>query len=192
MIPGATAIVWILGLFTKLLKKLWVPLVLFVSIIPGILGTYSYLRGEGVEWFLAVPASLGIEFGGQIPTLLNSAQYLTDPTVPVLPLIVAAFLGFLDVYWAWYLWKLFFRYNEENVSQSTVILFFTGALVAGLLFTLAVDLYVLPAENLRVSGLTYFLENPGQAVDPVTQFMGERAAEDSALNHTVNNTNMTS
>jgi len=192
MIPGATAIVWILGLFTKLLKKLWVPLVLFISIIPGILGTYSYLRGEGVEWFLAVPASLGIEFGGQIPTLVNSAQYLTDPTVPVLPLIVAAFLGFLDVYWAWYLWKLFFRYNEENVSQSTVILFFTGALVAGLLFTLAVDLYVLPAENLRVSGLTYFLENPGQAVDPVTQFVGERAAEDSLLNESVNNTNMTS
>ena len=182
------AISWVLGNLLWLVKKLWVPLVLFVSIIPGILGTYSYLRGEGVEWFLAVPASFGIEFGGQIPTLLNSAQYLTDPTVPVLPLILAAFLGFLDLYWAWYLFRGFFRLNEENVSKSTVIFLFASALGFCLLFTLAVDLYVLPAENLRVSGLTYFLENPGQAVDPVTQFMGERAAEDSALNQTVNNT----
>lgn len=189
MILGA--VIWVLGAFLKLVKKLWVPLVLFVSIIPGILGTYSYLRGEGVEWFLAVPASLGIEFGGQIPTLLNSAQYLTDPTVPVLPLMMAAFLGFLDLYWAWYLFRGFFRLNEENVSKSTVIFLFVIGLAVCLVLTLAVDLYVLPAENLRVSGLTYFLENPGQAVDPVTQFMGERAAEDSALNHTINNTNVT-
>lgn len=171
-----------------LLKKLWVPLVFFGSIVPGILGTYSYLQEESVEWFIAIPASIGIEFGGQIPTMLNTFQYLNDPTAALLPLFVGIGLGFLDVYWAWYLWKGFFSVTEENVSRSTVYLLGLGFFALCIAFAFTVDLYILPAENLRVSGLTYFLENPEQALDPVSQFVGERAAEDSALNQSVNNT----
>jgi hypothetical protein len=173
-----------------LLKKLWVPLVFFGSIVPGVLGTYSYLQEESVEWFIAIPASIGIEFGGQIPTMLNTVQYLNDPTAALLPLFVGVGLGVLDVYWAWYLWKGFFSVTEENVSRSTVYLLGIGFFALCIAFAFTVDLYILPAENLRVSGLTYFLENPGQAAEPLSQFVGERAAEDSALNQT-NSTNLT-
>jgi hypothetical protein len=178
----------VLALF--MLKKLWVPLVFFGSIVPGILGTYSYLQRESVEWFIAIPASIGIEFGGQIPTMLNTFQYLNEPTAALLPLIVGVGLGVLDVYWAWYLWKGFFTVTEENVSRSTVYLLGIGFFALCIAFAFTVDLYILPAENLRVSGLTYFLENPGQAAEPLSQFVGERAAEDSALNQT-NSTNLT-
>ena len=171
-----------------LLRKLWIPLIFFGSIVPGILGTYSYLQGESVEWFLAAPASLGIEFGGQVPTLLNSFQYLNDPSAPILPLIVAALLGVLDLYWAWYLWSRAVTFVDSDISPLLVYGIFIGGFVFCLVFALAVDMYVLPAENLRVSGLTYFLENPGQAVDPLSQFVSEKAAEDSVLNQSINNT----
>jgi hypothetical protein len=174
-----------------MLKKLWIPLVFFGSIVPGILGTYSYLQEESVEWFIAIPASIGIEFGGQIPTILNTFQYLNDPTAALLPLIIGVGLGVLDVYWAWYLWKGFFNLTEENVSRSTIYLLGAGFFAMCFAFALTVDLYILPAENLRVSGLTYFLENPSQAAEPLSQFLGERAAEDSALNQSTNSTNIT-
>lgn len=173
-----------------MLSKLWVPMVFFGSIVPGILGTYSYLRRESVEWFIAVPASLGIEFGGQLPTVLNTFQYLNDPTAGLLPLFTGVAFGFLDLYWAWYLWKGFFKLTEENVSRSTIYLLGAGFFAMCFAFALTVDLYILQAENLRVSGLTYFIENPQQAVDPLSQFVSEKAAEDSALNQT-NNTNFT-
>lgn len=174
------------------LKKLWVPLVFFFSIVPGILGTYSYLRGEEVAWFFAAPATLGIEFGGKIPMLVNSLEYLTDPTSPLLPFVIGSVLGVLNLYWAWYLYS--FVIKKVDPDFSPIILYGTFALffLTWISFALVVDMHVLPDQDLQVSGLTYFLENPGQAVDPVTQFVGERAAEDSVLNQTVNNTNMTS
>lgn len=171
------------------LKKLWVPLVFFGSIVPGILGTYSYLRAEDVAWFFAAPATLGIEFGGKIPMLVNSLEYLNDPTSPLLPFLVGSLLGVLNLYWAWYLYS--FVIKKVDPDFSPIILYGTFAVffLTWISFALVVDIHVLPDQDLQVSGLTYFLENPGQAVDPVTQFMGERAAEDSTLNQTlVNNT----
>jgi hypothetical protein len=171
-----------------MLRKLWVPLVFFGSIVPGILGTYSYLRGESVEWFIAVPASFGIEFGGQLPTVLNTFQYLSDPTAGLLPLIAGVGSGVLDLYWAWYLWKKYFDLTEAEISTSKIIALFIGIFALCLAFAFTVDMYILPSENLRVSGLTYFIENPQQVVDPLSQLVSEKAAEDSVLNQTVNNT----
>ena len=184
------AIVWGLGKLLSLLKWLWVPLVFFGSIVPGIMGTYSYLRGADVAWFFAAPATLGIEFGGKIPMLVNSIEYLNDPASPLLPFLIGSLLGVLNLYWAWYLYS--FLIKKVDPDFSPIILYGTFAVffLTWISFALVVDIHVLPDQDLQVSGLTYFLENPGQVLDPVGQFVGERAAEDSALNQT-NSTNLT-
>lgn len=176
--------------FSYLLLKrtgLWVLLIAMVVILPQLLGTYTYLRAHGVAWYFAIPSSFGVEMGGAMFTAWNNLNALaaSGAEFSAIALTIGIATSITGILWYWYFWfkanKLFAR------TMSTVPILLLGAIVFSLMIviTMMVDMYVLPEQTLRVSGMTFFLEHPQAASEPLSALFS--GAEYTPPNSTIVN-----
>lgn len=174
-----------------LLKRtgLWIVLVMLVSIIPQLLGSYTYLRSQGLEWYYALVSAFGVEMGGAMFTMWNNFNGILAGGVEfsTIALVIGMGTSITTMLWMIYLW---FKANRLMVkTMPTLPIIIIGMLVFGLMLinTLMIDQYVLTDQSLRVSGMTIFLEHPQESIKPLTE--GNYTAPNSTLyNQTANQT----
>ncbi|MFU1780278.1 hypothetical protein ACM16X_02730 [Haloarcula japonica] len=157
--------------FLKGLRKLglysW--LIFFLSVVPGVVGSYQFLISEGVEWYFAVPASVGIEFGGILFNVINAFYQLEGAGILAAAIIVGGILSSLaNFLWGVVIWyKVNKAIEGQNLSALYIGLIGSLFLFLCVVFTLVIDQYVLADGVRRLSGMTYVLSSPGEALAPV-------------------------
>ncbi|MCU4754507.1 hypothetical protein OB919_21480 [Halobacteria archaeon AArc-curdl1] len=182
----------ILGLALLWKTKLWLVVVLVVGLLPEILGSYNFLTGEGVEWYFALPSAIGLQFGGAILDLITGLEGLaTGSDHHEALLLIGMLLSLTSILWYIYFWHLANRF-AEGANLSTLWIVGMGALffLLCIVIALLVDQHVLADETIRYSGITYFIDDPGGALEPIGQWFGEAAEPPEGVNETdpINNT----
>lgn len=166
--------------------------ILFVLfVLPEFLGTYGYLVANGVDWYLAIPSAIGVEAGGSLFTIANNIVTMAEGAGPFsyLTLAVGTVNSFTSFLWYAYVWYRFLAFLQ-SMSPITKITLGILFLVLTIVITLLVDQYILTGEQLRVSGMTYFLEDPRGSAQPILDLLNIEL--ENATNETINNTNNTS
>ena len=165
-----------------------------IFVLPELLGSYAFLRGEGINWYFAVVSAIGVEAGGSGFTAYNNFVAIASGDVGISApiLIFGAIASLTTLFWYIYIWLRFVNFMGGLPPVAWISI---GGIIFALMvmITLMVDQYMLSGETLRVSGMTYFLENPDQSLDPIYQLMGEHSGESPYIdeNQTTNQTNMT-
>jgi len=158
-------------LFYKGLKKFglysWVIFAVFV--LPGVIGSYSFLRSEGFEPVFAVPAAFGVEFGGLLSNIVHGFQQMQGAGVVASLIILGGLMSSAaNLIWGAIVWV---KLNKLVEGQNLSKLYITAT---GLLFlflavslTLFIEQYVLAESTRRLAGMTYVLSSPGEALSPM-------------------------
>lgn len=168
-------------------KSIWIVLYLVVVIIPSYMGVHAMLRSIGTPWYIAPFAAGGYEFGGMFTTIYYNVEYLTNN--PSLFGMVAVGIGTLAeiarLFWTYLVYKKWKRFQDQNISQRTIMQGFIILLVMLTVIALMTDQFVLPDDTTRMSGMTYLLENPNDTLEPLTDAAGllvEQGAEAGVVN----------
>lgn len=177
------AVILLLAVLWK--SNLWIPVVFIIVIVPDILGTYSFLTGEGVEWFFAAPTAFGIQFGSALFDTLNGAQHLLRSQYGAISILAGIISSIFSLVWFFYIWHYMNKLMEgKNMSPFWIHALGAMFLSFCIVITLLVDQYVLAEETLRISGLTYFLDDPSTVFDPITEGLVEASEPPEDVNNT--------
>lgn len=181
----------------RLLKIVWVLGVFTFVVLPSFLGTYGFLRYNDVPWYIAVASSIGIEIGGPLLSVLNNIQALGSAGgIDQVLILVGIVLPLIHFHMIYMVYTGFVKWWDPTISRFLVAVFGLGFLSLFIMITLLTDHYILTGEQLRLSGITYFLNSPQAALDPLLNVAGPHFNPDqafnrsSALNTAVNNTSI--
>ncbi len=163
-------------------------------LIPDMVGYFVLLTSYGVHPVVAVPASIGLEFGGAPLTLYNSIMALPKAggveAIWILIAMVPAFLSMAAFFIVWV--KLNNAVEGRNISPLWT--WTLGFLVFGLLFVIALltELYILPMDAPRVGGLAYAFSNLEMALEPIVDLVQTNVIEQGGAGNTTQPLNTTS
>ena len=158
-------------LFYKGLKKygLYSWAIFAVFVLPGLIGSYSFLRSQGLEPVFAVPAAFGVEFGGLLSNIVHGFQQMQGAGVVASLIILGGMMSSAaNLIWGAIVWV---KVNKLVEGQNLSKLYITATGFLFLFFavslTLFIDQYVLEEGTRRLAGMTYVLSSPGEALSPM-------------------------
>lgn len=163
----------------------------FIFVVPELLGSYAFLESQGIAWYFSAVGAVGVEAGGSAFTALNNVYAILNGTtvysVPIL--IFGAISAMTTLFWYIYIYTRTLNMITGMTPFAKMVI---GATIFALMImiTLLIDQYMLTGDSLRVSGMTYFLENPDQSLSPIRELFGVQQPSDY-INQTVNGTGNT-
>lgn len=152
-------------------SKLWIPVVFLFFSVPQMLGSYAFMVENGVPKWLAVPTAVGNDFGGNALTVLNTVSQLAVQDVNLgyaVFLLLGVGSSILSLIMFFHIWVYGNRFLTTTMNAFHILLLGVLFLVTMMGLTFVVDVFVLPETTTRVSGLTYFLDNPRESMQPIT------------------------
>lgn len=175
-----------------LLKKFNLHMVILfvIFVLPEFLGSYGFFTSRGIEWYIAFPSAIGVEAGGSLFTIANNILAFAEGEqgFSYLTLAIGTITSFTTFLWYAYVWYRFLAFLQ-GMSPVTKITLGIMFLSLTIVITLMVDQYILVEEGFRVSGMTYFLNDPYGSSQPLLDLLNIEL--DNATNQTINGTNET-
>lgn len=152
----------------KFLKssRFWSVLVFSTVIAPAVYGGYKQLVGFGLEWYFAFPSSIAVELGGQFLTVFNGYMAFANQgiTVSNSALLISSVSALFTLLWVVSFWRIFVTFFfGKDAPPIGIYLVGLVLFLSLMLITLLIDTYVLSENVTRLSGMTYWFENPEDA-----------------------------
>lgn len=154
---------------------LTVPIMFFSVVVPQMFGAYAFLS-QHMEWYIAAGGAVFAPFGGAVVVVANTVTQLAVPHLNMgyaAMLVAGAFSQILTVALFLMMWWYANRVLTYTMGSFHVLLLGGGFMILGLLYTLVLEMYVLPGDATQISGMTYFLQHPGESVEPVAFLLEE-------------------
>ena len=183
------SLVWAFAAYSLMKKfNLHMVVLFFILVVPELLGSYRFLIDNGVEWYIAAPGAFGAEAGGSVFTVINNLLAVFSQSAFTVPVLLIGVITSITTF-LWYIW-LFYKILGFFQGMNPVTKLFLGSVILSLMMiiTIMIDMYILPQEDIRVGGMTYFIENPGESLSPLFEFLSEQESG-QGINETVNSTN---
>jgi hypothetical protein len=173
---------------------MWYLFLFFVLVVPSLYGTYSYLTSQELHPLLAVVATIGMQFGGQVIEVWNAVWSIQGASLAEgFVIFLGASTSILRLLWYYYVWNWIADNTEPTVSNASKAFVGTLLLLMATGFAVLGDVYAVPAAP-HLSGATHVLTNPDILTQPLAELLGQAASDpgtQEALNQTVNNSNIT-